>query len=135
MNIIKFNGALELPKFSSLPSPIHGKGLFADSPIKRDVLICTETLRIIVGSQIQFDGPLRWVNHSSDPNSILRVEFENESDKMNLSLIAIRDISSGEEITYNYSLSGHQGKLQTCTCGNPECNGSFHLRQEFGEFH
>lgn len=130
---IQTDDFLEIPKFNCLPSPIHGKGLFAGTKIGYNKLICIEILKFKAGAVIKFDGPLRWVNHSSNPNAKLEVRFEEAGFKLNLSLISLCEICTGEEITYDYSLSGHGGNLQKCNCGAEGCTGQFHLRLEFGE--
>jgi SET domain-containing protein len=61
--------------------------------------------------------PMRYTNHSCRPNARLcirqgRVEF-----------YAMRAIASGEEITVNYGLSHHEGRL-ACRCGAPGCRGA-----------
>jgi SET domain-containing protein len=65
----------------------------------------------------QSSDPMRYTNHSCRPNARLcirqgRVEF-----------YALRAIATGEEITVNYGLSHHEGRL-TCRCGAPGCRGA-----------
>ena len=60
--------------------------------------------------------PMRYTNHSCDPNARLdirngRVEF-----------YALRDIAAGEEITVDYGETHHEGRLR-CRCGAPNCTG------------
>ena len=61
--------------------------------------------------------PMRYTNHSCQPNARLcirngRVEF-----------YALRAIAIGEEITVNYGLTHHDGRLR-CQCGAPGCRGA-----------
>ena len=123
-----------LPKLSVDRSKIHGNGLYADAEVCSGTLICEEYLTAADnGAAVQFDGPLRWVNHSSNPNAHLLTNFNRAESTIQLRLYAGRIIEAGEEITYNYMLSGHRGEATGCTCGEPGCQGFFHLRVEFGE--
>jgi len=118
----------------TLPSEIHGRGLFADDAIDTFSLICEEVVKNVASnSAVHFDGPLRWVNHSTNPNAFLSPHFDLETGVLTLKLIAIKNITVGEEITYNYTGAGHKGVATRCTCGQPNCPGFFHLRSEFSE--
>ena len=85
-------------------SPIHGKGLFALDPIRKDDL-----LGVIKGIHIYSDDmhaiwltqhqavrilcKFKYINHSDDPNVILYDTLE---------VCALRDIQPGEELLHNY---------------------------------
>ncbi len=61
--------------------------------------------------------PMRFTNHSCQPNARLaiiagRIEF-----------YALRPIAPGEEITVDYGVTHHEGKLR-CRCGAPNCVGA-----------
>lgn len=59
--------------------------------------------------------PPDFVNHSCDPNSGLSGQ---------ISLVALRDISAGEEITYDYAMSdGSSYDEFDCLCGAQGCRG------------
>ncbi|AGK57099.1 nuclear protein SET [Hyphomicrobium denitrificans 1NES1] len=59
--------------------------------------------------------PPDYVNHSCDPNSGLSGQ---------ITLVAMRDILPGEEITYDYAMSdGSPYDEFTCSCGSPHCRG------------
>ncbi len=59
-----------------------------------------------------------YVNHSCDPNAGLK--FEDEK----LFLVALRDISAGEEITFDYSTSMKENHTEILRrCGSPRCRG------------
>ena len=60
--------------------------------------------------------PLRYTNHSCQPNATLRIR------QGRVELYAMRDIAAGEEICANYGESHHEGRL-TCRCGAPGCIG------------
>ncbi len=118
----------------TLPSDIHGYGLFAKDEINNFSLICEEVVKTLaLNLAVVFDGPLRWVNHSADPNAVLLPNFDLQTGVLTLKLIAIRNIEAGEEITYNYIAAGHKGDAKQCNCGQPTCPGYFHLRTEFTE--
>ncbi len=119
-------------QFSVLSSPIHGKGLFAEANLASLVLICEESVKLSKKGLV-FDGPLRWVNHSRNPNAFLVTKMAEDGITVQLKLFSKRKIRSGEEITYDYTSTGHQGEATGCNCGQPDCSGFFHLRIEFGE--
>jgi SET domain-containing protein len=115
-------------------SEIHGRGLFAKDEIIKLSLICEEAVKSLASnSAVIFDGPLRWVNHSVNPNAVLSPNFDIKTGILTLKLIAIRHIAVGEEITYDYIGAGHSGNKTKCSCGQPDCPGFFHLRSEFSE--
>ncbi len=95
-------------KITVRPSPIHGHGVFARKTIRKGerigryysrkttqdgtyvLWLCDEETNEVSG----YDGigRLRFLNHSSSPNS----EFDG------LDLFATRSIQAGEEITFHY---------------------------------
>jgi uncharacterized protein len=66
----------------------------------------------------------RWINHSCDPNC------ETLIDGMRIYVEAIRDISPGEELTYEYHLIVPERhtpavkKRYPCRCGTEKCRGT-----------
>lgn len=59
--------------------------------------------------------PPDYVNHSCSPNAGLSGQ---------ITLVAMRDIQPGEEITYDYAMSdGSSYDEFTCSCGSPHCRG------------
>lgn len=60
--------------------------------------------------------PLRYTNHSCQPNAVLRIR------QGRVELYAMREIECGQEITVNYGETHHEGRL-TCRCGAPGCAG------------
>ena len=59
--------------------------------------------------------PADYVNHSCSPNAGLSGQ---------ISLVAMRDIRAGEEITYDYAMSdGSDYDEFPCSCGASECRG------------
>jgi SET domain-containing protein len=129
------------PKLESKPSRIAGGGLFAREPILRDeVLFDTSKVGenyIISKNEADsrfekgFDYMLQigenqflvtvdekspshygFINSSYDPNCGIR-----ESRK----IVAMRDIITGEEITFDYAMSESSNFKMTCFCKSYNC--------------
>lgn len=86
------------------PSAIHGQGLFARIPIRDGEVIgylqgrpSTKNgdyvLWISATRGIEVLCDLRYINHSDSPNACYYDD---------LSVVALRDIAAGEEITHDY---------------------------------
>ena len=60
--------------------------------------------------------PLRFTNHSCQPNAVLRIR------QGRVEFYAMRAVAVGEELTVNYGETHHEGKL-LCRCGAPGCVG------------
>ncbi len=60
--------------------------------------------------------PLRFTNHSCQPNAVLRIR------QGRVEFYAMRDVHIGEELTVNYGETHHDGKLR-CRCGAAGCVG------------
>ncbi|MEO8444165.1 MAG: SET domain-containing protein-lysine N-methyltransferase [Gammaproteobacteria bacterium] len=58
----------------------------------------------------------RYINHSCQPNTFTRLTSERAE------FYALRRIRPGEELTVDYGLSHHDGRLP-CRCGAPQCRG------------
>jgi uncharacterized protein len=119
-------------------SPIQGKGLFTDRPVrlraklgeftgelisvrearkrargaKRIVIVELSATEAIDGSV--GGGPFQFVNHSCDPNLFVRIAYRR------VEFYAKRNISAGEELTCDYGDSHHEGKL-SCGCESLNC--------------
>ncbi|MDR2173219.1 MAG: SET domain-containing protein-lysine N-methyltransferase [Burkholderiales bacterium] len=133
-------------------SRIHGRGVFAACEIKKGTSVIeykgdrmtwdealelppsdpdnpTHTFFFELSDGNVIDGgsgnnAARWINHSCSPNC---ESFEDENDRVWIQ--AIRDISKGEELSYDYKLSV-DGKLKKkeledyiCHCGSEKCRG------------
>lgn len=61
--------------------------------------------------------PLRYTNHSCQPNTVLRIRGGR------VELYAMRAIALDEELTADYGETHHAGKL-SCRCGAPNCRGA-----------
>lgn len=67
----------------------------------------------------------RLINHSCEPNA----EMVNEEDE--LWLYALRDIPSGEEITFDYGYDVQHFLDHPCRCGKPACVGYIVARSQW----
>ena len=122
------------------PSPIDGRGAFAAEaiPAKRKIgeirgesisvrearrrarglariMIVEVSERRAIDASASAD-PLRFTNHSCQPNAVLRIR------QGRVELYAIRAIAAGEELSVDYGESHHEGRL-ACRCGAPRCVG------------
>ncbi len=89
-------------------SPIHGRGLFASTFIPAD----TELGRI-EGEPTTTDGPyVLWIDDMRGIEVTNDMKFINHADRPNaayyddLTVVTLRDISAGEEITHDYMGDG-----------------------------
>lgn len=60
---------------------------------------------------------MRFTNHSCAPNARIQVE-DGE-----VRFFALQDLAPGDEITVDYGLTHHEGRL-ACSCGAAGCRGS-----------
>lgn len=67
-----------------------------------------------VDSYLIVHEPELLINHSCNPNT----GFVNDT-----TLVAIRDIKPGEQLTFDYSTVGTDGWEMDCLCGEPGCRG------------
>ncbi|MDE1828596.1 MAG: SET domain-containing protein [Candidatus Micrarchaeota archaeon] len=127
-------------------SKISGKGIFATKDIRKGQLIFvmkgeritfkqmvkrvnqgaergSDPLQIGAKTYLDLDEFSRVFNHSCNPNSFIRGKDE---------LVSIRNIKSGEEITFDYSSTmddNYQNASRgiwtnRCRCGATNCRGS-----------
>jgi hypothetical protein len=73
-------------------------------------------------------NPARFLNHSCEPNAEAQIFGEQ------IWILALRDIRTGEEITFNYSygLDGHEE--HPCRCGSAKCVGYMVAEEFFPKF-
>ena len=131
-------------------SGIHGKGVFATRTIRKGTRILEYVGELIskresnrrgldlfaqarrnggpavyifsLNKRFDIDGnkpwnPARLVNHACDPNC----EMLNVDDR--LFLHALRDIASGEELSFDYGYAIEHFLDHPCRCGSPQCAG------------
>jgi hypothetical protein len=133
-------------------SGVHGKGVFALVPIRKDELVVEYVGEVItwdealrrhphdpsqpdhtfyfhLSDELVIDGNVdgnasKWINHSCDPN----VEADDESGQVYL--MALRDIQPGEELFFDYGLVIDERytpalkKRFECRCGARRCRGT-----------
>ena len=121
------------------PSGITGRGLFAGSRIparakigefEGEVISIGEARRRAAGRRIVAIVELRrkaidatstrrgfrYINHSCEPNTFMRLTRDRAE------FYALRTIRRGEELTVDYGVSHHEGRLP-CRCGAESCRG------------
>ena len=119
-------------------SPIHGTGVFTDSPIRartkigeysgerisvhegrrrakkqRCITIVEVTDKLAIDGSVN-GGPFTYINHSCSPNVYMRIAYGRAE------FYSLRDLKAGEELTFDYGESHHYGKVP-CGCGSTRC--------------
>ena len=95
---------MQKPAYEVKESSIHGKGLFAARKINKGDIIGSikyqltnkdgaYVLWINADTGIRVDCDLKYINHNSKPNACY---FDD------LNVVALKNISEGEEITHHY---------------------------------
>jgi|ERR1041385_5239481 SET domain-containing protein len=130
-------------------SAIHGTGAFAKQLIGRDERVveyrgekisrtesmrrCAENNQYIfrLSDEYDLDGDVEWnpgrfLNHSCQPNCEAFLEDGG------IWIVALRDVSAGEELTFNYGFDLEDYRNYPCNCGAPGCVG-FIVAEEFFE--
>ncbi|GGG90478.1 SET domain-containing protein [Silvibacterium dinghuense] len=69
-------------------------------------------------------GLAMFINHSCDPNC------ETKEVRGRVYIFALRDIASGEELTYDYNLYDGDEDEAYCNCGAPTCRKSMYSHEE-----
>jgi uncharacterized protein len=127
------------PKTEVRDSKIHGRGLFAIADVAKDEIVAIKgghivdrkTLRekiapLIGPVEIQIDDDLfiapvsegerelsmLYLNHSCDPNVGVRGE---------ITFVAMRDISAGEELTHDWAMTDDDDYSVECNCSACDC--------------
>ena len=131
------------PKLIVRESPIAGFGLYAVDRIELGEVCCRlagrrmsdeEFGRYIAGRDhynaftidegvnvLQAeDDPTTKGNHSCDPNTYVKTIASKRL------VLALRDIATGEEITYDYCINGSGDTVWTCACGASRCRHMIH---------
>jgi len=130
------------PKTEVRDSKIHGRGLFATANIAKDEVVAVKGGHIIsreelgekvtprlgpVEIQIGDDlfiapvteadreGSMLYSNHSCDSNLGVRGE---------ITLVAMRNIRAGEELTHDWATTDDDDYSVECKCGAPNCRGT-----------
>ena len=122
-------------------SGIHGRGLFARSPLpprrkigelageliteraaqrKARKLQCIKIVEFGDGWALDAtteSNCFQYVNHSCRPNTFIRLY------RHRVEFYTLRAIAAGEELTCNYGLTQHEGTVP-CRCGATGCRGA-----------
>ena len=122
-------------------SAIEGRGLVAIAPIEAGELVAIKGGHIVTTTALQslperlqnseiqiadgfhlvaleeaeYEPVMLFINHSCEPN----VGFAG-----NTVLVAMRDVSPGEELTTDYVLFDDYDGSMECQCGTPSCRGT-----------
>ena len=128
-------------------SKIHADGVYTESPIKPRAMVAEYTgprltnaeadaiyehsprtylFGLVDGERvIDGDGIGAFINHSCNPNC------EADEVKGRVIIRAIRKISAGEELAYDYNLyDGDMDDPAPCFCGAKSCRGSMYSEKE-----
>jgi len=127
-------------------SSIHAAGCYTTRPFKKGSRVCeyegprfTKEVaderyqdRFITylfscgddGMVIDGFGTAMFINHSCDPNC------ETEDHGGRVYIVAVRDIASGEELTYEYNLCDSDDAEADCYCGAATCRGTMFSEAE-----
>lgn len=128
-----------------------GIGVFATKSCKKGELVVRgkpeETLelrtdhsfQVDINKHVQLDKPARLINHSCNPNLGVRNNKFGGYD-----FVALRDISVGEELTWDYCMTEFVSIAikNRCLCGSSSCRGKingyiclpFDVRNKYNEF-
>ena len=116
-------------------SKINGKGLYTSKNIKRgervgiiegEIEIVRNWTSVLSQKSLNWIGigryswintrnsPFRYINHSCDPNTYIIGKR---------TIIALKDVSAGQEVTMDYSFTeADKGwSIEKCTCGSNNC--------------
>jgi uncharacterized protein len=129
------------PRTEVRPSPIHGTGLFAKHAIARGDIVAvkgghvltaahwedlqpalgpaeiqiSEDLVIAPVDRTERDDSMLYTNHSCDPNLAIQGQIV---------LVAMRDVTAGEELTIDWATTDDGDYEMQCRCGSPRCRGT-----------
>jgi uncharacterized protein len=116
----------------------YGKGVFAIDRIKKGEIVAVfnglfyyaksalnlpndppifagrHAVQYAEGKWRDSNGMARYINHSCNPNCGIKELF---------GIVAMRDISTGEEITWDYAMTENSDWTMRCTCGSDRCRG------------
>jgi hypothetical protein len=88
---------------------------------------------LAASEEAEYESVMLFLNHSCEPNVGLAG---------NIVLVAMRDISAGEELTTDYALFDDYDGQMTCHCGTSSCRGTVggrdwqlpELQQRYGNY-
>jgi hypothetical protein len=128
------------------PSAIHATGCFTTTPIRKGARVAEYTGPRITKEEadaryenspvtylfglgdgsivIDGEGPAKFINHSCNPNC------ESSEVRGRVWIKALRKISAGEELTYDYCLYDGGEDEAICNCGAERCRGTMYSKEE-----
>lgn len=126
-------------KVAVRPSQIQGKGIYATTNIKKgEVVLEIDDSHVVTdpstlskeqneydcdylagGKVILMQAPEKFINHSCDPSTYIKTVDSVRQ------VLAMHDIRTGEEITYDYSINGDNEGTFLCHCGAKDCRGVY----------
>jgi hypothetical protein len=88
------------------------------------VLLFTVDSRTVIDAGVN-GNEARYINHSCEPNC------EAVTERRRIWIYALREIEPGEELTYDYNLTGDddvesQAEQYPCRCGTSSCRGTMY---------
>jgi uncharacterized protein len=122
-------------------SPIHCQGVFATRAYRRgERVLAIDDSRVVTDDTpldpqkgefehhqdylgnhvVLMQEPERYINHCCEPNAYVKT-----LDGVRW-VIAYRDISPGDEITYDYCINSYGDEQWECHCGHPKCRKVHH---------
>eukprot|EP01041_Mallomonas_annulata_P002505 gene2505-4867_t len=114
-------------------SSIHGWGLYAQEPLDKNEFIMEYTGEIVSQIDLSFlfglnednvldatrkGGLSKFVNHSEDPNCVTKVVLVNGDHR--IKILALKAISAGEELTFNYNHDSNEEATKAVTTCDPK---------------
>lgn len=127
-----------------------GRAVFANRPLQQGERVLHTTghkavkqsmYTIQIGINQHFDPapPVRYLNHSCEPNLGVRTNAEGLPD-----FYALRDIAYGEELTFDYAMTEYDIVMADvrCQCGADRCRGRLgryqdlpdDIKAEYGDY-
>src|SRR5437764_433314 len=130
------------PKTEVRQSGIHGRGIFATADIAKGEVVLVKAGHIVSRDQLkkqvtprlgpveiqigddlfitpvtddEREGSMLYSNHSCDANLGMRGE---------ITLVAMRDIRAGEELTHDWATTDDDNYSMKCKCGALDCRGT-----------
>ncbi len=116
-------------------SKIHGYGVFATRDFKEGDIVADvdgvalrleevedDEYTLWITDELYFDmvDQTRWINHCCDPNAGVDTDVDAEG-RVSAWIVALADIASGAEITYDYAFA--EKHAIPCRCGSARCRG------------
>ena len=125
----------KVPGLRVVRSPIHGYGVVAARSFAEGDEICDVdgvmwkdgdgvddrySLWIDEGLYLDMVDQSRFINHSCDPNAKVDAGVTDDG-QVWATVIAVRSIAIGEEVSYDYAFPAHLA--EPCRCGSERCRG------------